>query len=117
MPEMNIFNDKQDKEITKAVLVTAVFRGEDKDEAEVSLDELERLLDTAGGKCVARMTQFKTAPDAGTYIGSGKVKELAELCKNNDATLVVFDTELSPSQIRNIEKEVNGKLGLWEYEL
>ena len=107
MPEMNIFNDRQDKDITKAVLVTAVFRGEDKEEAEVSLDELERLLDTAGGKCVARMTQFKTAPDAGTYIGSGKVKELAELCKNNDATLVVFDTELSPSQIRNIENEVN----------
>ena len=107
MSELNIFNDKQDKEITKAVLVTAVFRGEDKDEAEVSLDELERLLDTAGGVCVARMTQFKTAPDAGTYIGSGKVKELAELCKNNDATLVVFDTELSPSQIRNIENEVN----------
>ncbi len=107
MPELNIFNDTQDKEITKAVLVSAVFRGDDRDEAEVSLDELERLLETAGGECVARMTQLKTAPDAGTYIGSGKIKELAELCKNNDATLVVFDTELSPSQIRNIEKEVN----------
>lgn len=107
MPELNIFNDKQDSEITKAVLVSAVFRGDDRNNAEVSLDELERLLETAGGKCVARMTQIKTAPDPGTYIGSGKIKELAELCKNNDATLVVFDTELSPSQIRNIEKEVN----------
>lgn len=107
MPELNIFNDKQDSEITKAVLVSAVFRGDDRDNAEVSLDELERLLETAGGTCVARMTQIKTAPDPGTYIGSGKIKELAELCKNNDATLVVFDTELSPSQIRNIEKEVN----------
>lgn len=107
MPELNIFNDTQDKEITKAVLVSAVFRGDDRDDAEVSLDELERLLETAGGECVARMTQLKTAPDPGTYIGSGKIKELAELCKNNDATLVVFDTELSPSQIRNIEKEVN----------
>ena len=107
MPELNVFNDTQDKDITKAVLVTAVFRGEDRDEAEVSLDELERLLDTAGGKCVARMTQLKTAPDASTYIGSGKILELAELCRNNDATLVVFDTVLSPSQIRNIETEVN----------
>lgn len=107
MPELNLFNDSQNKEITKAVLVSAVFRGDDRDDAEVSLDELERLLETAGGQCVARMTQIKTAPDPGTYIGSGKIKELSELCKNNDATLVVFDTELSPSQIRNIEKEVN----------
>ena len=107
MPELNIFNDSSDKKITKGVLVTAVFRGDDKDASEVSLDELERLLETAGGQCVARMTQIKTAPDPGTYIGSGKIKELAELCKNNDATLVVFDTELSPSQIRNIENEIN----------
>ncbi len=107
MPELNIFNDTQDKEITKAVLVSAIFRGDDRDYAETSLDELERLLETAGGQCVARMTQIKTAPDAATYIGSGKIKELSELCQNNDATLVVFDTELSPSQIRNIEKEVN----------
>ena len=107
MPELNIFNDNQNRDITKAVLVSAVFRGDDRDYADVSLDELERLLETAGGQCVARMTQLKTAPDPGTYIGRGKIKELAELCQNNDATLVVFDTELSPSQIRNIENEVN----------
>ena len=104
MPELNIFSEIQDKDVTKGILVSAVFRGDDRENAEVSLDELERLLDTAGGKCVARMTQFKTAPDAGTYIGSGKLKELAELCRNNDADLVVFDTELSPSQIRNMEE-------------
>ncbi|MBE6717670.1 MAG: GTPase HflX [Ruminococcaceae bacterium] len=107
MPEFNIFNDNQNEEKTKAVLVTAIFRGDDKDEAEISLDELERLLETAGGECVARMTQIKTSADPATYIGSGKIKELSELCKNNGATLVVFDTELSPSQIRNIENEVN----------
>ncbi len=107
MPELNIFNDNQDTDITKGVLVSAVFRGEDKDYAETSLDELEKLLETAGGICVARMTQYKTAPDAATYIGSGKLKELAELCQNNDAEIAVFDTELSPSQIRNIEKEIN----------
>lgn len=107
MPELNLFSDTQSEELTKAVLVNAIFRGDDKDEAEVSLDELERLLETAGGVCVARMTQIKPSAEAATYIGSGKIKELAELCKNNDADLVVFDTELSPSQIRNIEKEVN----------
>jgi len=105
MPELNIFNDGNN--ITKAVLVSAIFRNDDKNDAEISLDELERLLETAGGECVVRMTQIKTAPDPGTYIGSGKIKELSELCMNNEAELVVFDAELSPSQIRNIEKEVN----------
>ncbi len=109
MQEINIFNDTQDDEIAKAVLVNAIFRGEDRDFAETSLDELEKLLETAGGVCVARMTQIKTTPDPATYIGSGKIKELAELCKNNDASLVVFDTELSPSQIRNIENEINSE--------
>ena len=109
MAEFNIFNDNQNEDKTKAVLVTAIFRGDDRNEAEVSLDELERLLETAGGECVARMTQIKTAADPATYIGSGKIKELSELCKNNDATLIVFDTELSPSQIRNIENEVNSE--------
>ena len=109
MSDFNIFKDGNDTEMTKAVLVSAVFRGDDKDEAQISLAELERLLETAGGECVAVMTQLKTAPDAGTYIGSGKVEELRDLCKNNDASLVVFDTELSPSQIRNIEKEINKK--------
>lgn len=70
---------------------------------EKSLDELERLLDTAGGKVFARMIQVKQTPDPRTFIGSGKLEELAELCRNNDIELAVFDTELSPSQIRNIE--------------
>ena len=70
---------------------------------EKSLDELERLLATAGGTVFARMTQSKEAPDPRTYIGSGKVTELADLCADNEIKLVVFDTELSPSQIRNLE--------------
>lgn len=70
---------------------------------EKSLDELERLLATAGGTVFARMTQSKEAPDPRTYIGSGKVTELADLCADNEIELVVFDTELSPSQIRNLE--------------
>ncbi len=107
MPEINLFSDTQSEETTKAILVNAIFRGDDRKNADISLEELERLLETAGGICVAKMTQIKPTVDAATYIGSGKIKELAELCKNNDANLVVFDTELSPSQIRNIEKEVN----------
>lgn len=90
----------------KAVLVGLVWGRETQEIVDKSLDELERLLDTAGGECVARLTQNKDTPDVRTVIGSGKVAELAYLCACNDATLVVFDCELSPSQIRNIEDVV-----------
>ncbi len=96
----------------KAVLVGVVAREERStadsvEEAEKSLDELERLLDTAGGETFARMIQ-KTTPDPRTLIGSGKVKELAELCRNNGIGLVVFDCDLSPVQIRNLEDDICG---------
>ena len=91
-----------------AVLVGVVMRDDDPDEVEVSLDELERLLDTAGGEVFARMAQNKSTPDPRTLIGSGKVEELAELCRANDVDLVVFDCDLSPVQIRNLEDDIRG---------
>ena len=87
----------------RAVLVGIVTRGESEEELHKSLDELERLLDTAGGVAIARLTQNKETPDPRTLIGSGKVAELAYICACNEATLVVFDCDLAPSQIRNIE--------------
>ena len=98
-----------EKEIPKpdrAVLVGLVQRGESAQALDRSMDELEGLLNTAGGECVARLTQSKEAPDARTMIGSGKAAELAYLCACNDVDLVVFDCELSPSQIRNLENIV-----------
>lgn len=95
-----------EKEIPKpdrAVLVGLVGRGESAELLERSMDELEGLLKTAGGECIARLTQSKEAPDTRTMIGSGKAAELAYLCACNDIDLVVFDCELSPSQIRNLE--------------
>lgn len=71
-----------------------------------SLDELERLADTAGLESVARVVQRLDRPVAATYIGSGKVKEVADLVKELDATVVVFDDDLSPSQQQNIEKAI-----------
>ena len=91
-----------------AVLVGVVMRDDDPDEVEVSLDELERLLDTAGGEVFARMVQNKSTPDPRTLIGSGKVEELADLCRANDVDLVVFDCDLSPVQIRNLEDDIRG---------
>lgn len=87
----------------KAILVSVVLDTPDLMDTDSSLDELEALLDTAGGECVGRLIQSRQKPEHATYIGSGKLKELALLCQNMSASLVVFDCELSPSQIRNIE--------------
>ncbi|MBO5306036.1 MAG: GTPase HflX, partial [Clostridia bacterium] len=76
------------------------------EETEKSLDELTRLLDTAGGEVFARLIQNKDTPDVRTVIGSGKVNELKEICKQNEIDLVIFDGDLSPSQIRNLEDEL-----------
>ena len=87
----------------RTVLVGIVTQKETQEMLDKSMDELERLLETAGGECVARLTQSKESPDVRTVIGSGKAAELAYLCATNDVTLVVFDCEMSPSQIRNLE--------------
>ena len=100
-------NSNIDKtELSYAVLVGIVTRDTDAESVGKELDELSRLLDTAGGEEFARVVQSKETPDARTVLGSGKIKEIAELCKNNEIKLVIFDTELSPSQIRNIEDEL-----------
>ena len=95
-------------EITRSVLVALAQSTSCLDETDRSLDELERLLDTAGGTAIARLVQVRHSPESATYIGSGKLNELKELCTNNEATLAIFDCELSPSQIRNIEDALGG---------
>ncbi len=92
----------------KAVLAGLNLPDTDEGECERSLDELERLLDTAGGEVFARVIQSKSNPDPRTCFGSGKLKELGELCRNNDVDVVIFDNELSPAQIKNIENELDG---------
>ena len=92
----------------KAVLVGVARSSKETVACEKSLDELSRLLDTAGGTEEARVLQVKPVFDPATVIGSGKVSEIAELCRNADITLAVFDMELSPSQIRNLEDGMGG---------
>lgn len=94
------------EEPEKAVLISLCTRDMNEELCRVSLNELQRLLDTAGGCVFAEVIQAKSSPDPRTCIGSGKVAEVAELCKNNDIRLVVFDCELSPSQIRNLEDDI-----------
>ena len=90
----------------KAVLVTIAEKNADVPECERSLEELERLLHTAGGTCAAKVIQIKGSFDPRTCIGSGKVKEISELCSLEEIKLVVFDFELSPMQIRNLENYI-----------
>lgn len=99
-------DNKQKITESRTVLVTLCTDNARLAETEKSLAELERLVDTAGGVTVARLIQNKDTPDVRTVIGSGKVAELKEICKNNDVTLAVFDIDLSPSQIRNLEDEL-----------
>lgn len=91
----------------KAVLVAVNTSEMREGECDVSLSELERLLDTAGGSVFAKMVQSLESPNRRTCIGSGKLEELSDLCKNNDIKLVIFDLELSPMQIRNIEDGID----------
>src|SRR4051794_13736055 len=79
-------------------------------EAERSLDELAGLAEAAGAKVVLRTLQERPKPDAATFLGSGKVKSLAESCAEMDVDLVVFDNELSPSQLRQITETVGRKV-------
>ena len=70
------------------------------------LEELTRLVDTAGAEVVGRITQYIAAPNPATLIGEGKVEEVASEIAASDATLVIFDEELSPVQGSNLEREL-----------
>ena len=90
----------------KAVLVglsADCFRPEE-NATDESLDELEALLETAGGICEAKVLQNRHTPDPHSFIGEGKAQEVRALLESSGATLVVFDNDLSPSQIRALEE-------------
>ncbi len=75
-----------------------------------SLEELQRLADTAGADTVGITTQKLESPNPKTFVGSGKVEEIASLCRATDADLIIFDDELTPSQQSNLEKSVDRNL-------
>ena len=100
--------DSQREERRRAALVGITGRDESVSDVERSLAELERLADTAGADSIVKLIQNKETPDPRTMIGSGKVAELAYLCQNNEIDIIVFDCDLSPSQIRNLEDATGG---------
>lgn len=76
----------------------------------VDLDELATLAETAGAKAVARVVQKRARPDPATFLGQGKVQEIAALLREKEANLVLFDDELSPAQLRNLEEQLGVKV-------
>lgn len=92
----------EEKQLEKAILVSADIGEYD---CEASLDELSELARTAGAEEIARVIQKRDAYESATVIGEGKLAEVKELCQNLGATLLIFDCELTASQIRNIEDE------------
>ncbi len=98
---MEFYENKQEPE--KAVLV-AVDTGEY--DCDASLAELEELAVTAGAQVIGFLTQKRDKPDNALFFGSGRLNELAEYCENNEADTVIVDSELSPTQQRNMEDAV-----------
>ncbi|MBR6830719.1 MAG: GTPase HflX [Tidjanibacter sp.] len=88
----------------RAVLVAVIRDRQDQSQTEEYLDELEFLAMTAGIITVKRFTQRLVAPHSGTYVGSGKLQELAQFCEENEIDVAIFDDELTPSQTRNLEQ-------------
>ena len=94
----------------RAALVGLALRRSKKLDAEHSIDELEGLAEAAGATVVMKMIQERPTPDPATFIGSGKLDELASECAEFAVDLVIFDNELTPAQLRHIEERVDRKV-------
>ena len=86
-----------------AVLVGVITQEQSEEMVSEYLDELAFLADTAGAVTVARFTQKMDKPNGATFLGSGKIKEVTEYVEENKVDLVIFDDELTPTQLRNLE--------------
>src|SRR5215216_7878862 len=94
----------------RAALVGLLTGSSRRVDADQSLDELAGLADAAGASVVLRVLQERPKPDAATFIGSGKVATLAVACAEADGTVVMFDNELTPGQLRQLEEKLDRKV-------
>ena len=101
-----------DTQTENAVLVGLITSDQNEIRLKEYLDELDFLADTAGIKSVKRFTQRLDSPHPITFVGSGKLKEIKEYTENedNEISMVIFDDELSPKQLRNLEAELKVKI-------
>lgn len=91
----------------RAVFVGVIKQGDEERQVMEYLDELEFLAETAGAIGVKKFIQKVDRPDSRTYIRSGKLLEIKQYIEENEIEVVIFDDELSPTQLRNIERELN----------
>ena len=96
--------------VERAALVGLVTGGARRIDAEHSLEELAGLADAAGARVVLRVLQERPKPDPATFLGSGKVMVLAQAAAEADADLIIFDNELSPAQLRELNKRLDRKV-------
>ena len=96
----------QAEPLQKAVLISVIPERQKQRQAEEYLDELEFLAETAGVTTIRRFIQILPSPNARIYVGPGKLEEIAAYCEQEAIDMAIFDDELSPSQTRNIEKEL-----------
>jgi len=106
----HIFMEHLRRNTDRAVLVGVITPETDEQSVKEYLDELAFLAETAGAQPVKRFTQKVDHPNPRTYVNKGKIEEIAAFIAENEITLAIFDDELSPSQIRNIEKELNCRI-------
>jgi len=103
-------NDKTTIIPQHAVLVAVIRDRQDERQATEYLDELEFLAETAGIVSVKRFTQRLAAPSAKTFVGEGKLSEIAAYVEENEIRYVIFDDELTPSQLRNLDRIFKNKI-------
>lgn len=102
--------EKKEAQYENVVLVGLINRNQDEDKLEEYLDELEFLAFTAGAEVSKRFVQKLDAPDSKYFVGSGKLDEITQFVHENDIDTVIFDDELTPSQLKNIERRVDRKI-------
>ena len=94
----------------KVVIVGLINRNQDEGQASEYLDELEFLVDTAGAVVLKKFTQKLDIPNTATFVGSGKLEEIGNYIEVMEADTIIFDDELTPTQLRNIEKKLECKV-------
>ena len=100
----------QNDELEKAVLVGIVNRMQTREQVDEYLAELDFLANTAGVEPVKRFVQNVDSPNTRTYVGTVKLEEIKQYIQENEISLVIFDDELQPTQLRNIERELQVKV-------
>ena len=98
--------EKKEHIYETAVLVGLITKDQDEEKLTEYLDELEFLAYTAGATVERRFTQKMAQPDSKTFVGKGKMEEIRDFVKENEISTIIFDDELSPSQLKNLEREI-----------